>query len=106
MSKPPELQQSLPSLWRITRYFWPHLRQYRGLIAGSLTALFLEVGLRLLEPWPLKFVFDYLLGAKATGKIKPLPDYLKPYDAVTLLNFADFFARRLASFASVLVGPT
>jgi ATP-binding cassette, subfamily B, bacterial len=88
MSKPAELQKSLPSLWRITRYFWPHLRQYRSLIAGSLSALFLEVGLRLLEPWPLKFVFDYLLGTKATGKIKPLPDYLKPYDTVTLLTFA------------------
>lgn len=88
MSKPAELEKSLPSLWRITRYFWPHLRQYRGLIAGSMTALFLEVGLRLLEPWPLKFVFDYILGTKATGKIKPLPDFLKSYDAITLLTFA------------------
>ena len=74
MSNPVEIQKSLPSLWRITRYFWPHLREHRGLIAGSMTALFLEVALRLLEPWPLKFVFDYILGTKATGKLKQLPE--------------------------------
>lgn len=88
MSKPVELEKSLPSLWRITRYFWPHLRQYRGLIVGSMSALFLEVGLRLLEPWPLKFIFDYILGTKATGKIKQLPEFLRSYDTITLLTFA------------------
>ena len=42
----------------------------------------------LLEPWPLKLVFDYLL------KAKPLPDWLIPItstfgnDKVSLLNFA------------------
>ena len=42
----------------------------------------------LLEPWPLKLVFDYLL------KAKPLPDWLTPItstfgnDKVALLNFA------------------
>src|SRR5678816_1676111 len=43
----------------------------------------------LLEPWPLKLVFDYLL------KSKPLPDWLTPIastfgtnDKVSLLNFA------------------
>jgi ATP-binding cassette subfamily B protein len=56
-------QQDAPGLRRIARYFWPHVRQHRGLIAGSLLALFAEVGLRLLEPWPLKFVFDRILTA-------------------------------------------
>jgi ATP-binding cassette, subfamily B, bacterial len=43
----------------------------------------------LLEPWPLKLVFDYLL------KSKPLPEWLNPFastfgtnDKVSLLNFA------------------
>jgi ATP-binding cassette subfamily B protein len=36
------------------------------LIAGSVLALFAEVALRALEPWPLKFVFDKVLGAKPT----------------------------------------
>src|SRR5712691_6022508 len=61
--RPAPLQKSLPSLWRILLHFWPHIRQYRLLMAGSLLALFAEVGLRLLEPWPLKFVFDHIIGS-------------------------------------------
>jgi ATP-binding cassette subfamily B protein len=87
MSQPKPLQKSLPSLWRITRYFWPHIRQFRGLIAGSMLALCAEVGLRLLEPWPLKFVFDYILGRKQNPK-QPLPGWLADYDTVTLLTWA------------------
>lgn len=87
MSQPKPLQKSLPSLWRITRYFWPHLRQFRGLIAGSMLALCAEVGLRLLEPWPLKFVFDYIIGRKQ-NPTKPLPDWLAKYDAITILTWA------------------
>jgi ATP-binding cassette subfamily B protein len=40
------------------RRFWPYVRKQRGLIVASFFALFAEIGLRLLEPWPLKFVFD------------------------------------------------
>lgn len=61
MKKPPPDQKSLPGLWRMLRYFWPRLRKYRWLLVASLFALFAEVGLRLLEPWPLKFVFDHVL---------------------------------------------
>lgn len=87
MSQPKTIQKSLPSLWRITRYFWPHLRQYRGLIVGSLLALFAEVGLRLLEPWPLKFVFDYIIG-HGQGPKRSLPDWLAQQDSITLLTLA------------------
>ncbi|HEY2951478.1 MAG TPA: ABC transporter ATP-binding protein, partial [Verrucomicrobiae bacterium] len=58
MAHPKELKQNLPGLWRISLYFWPQLRHHRALATGSLLALFGEVALRLLEPWPLKFVFD------------------------------------------------
>ncbi len=87
MSHSKKNQQSLPGLWRITRYFWPHLRQYRGLLLGSLLALFAEVGLRLLEPWPLKFVFDYILG-HGQGVKRPLPDWLGQHETITLLTLA------------------
>ena len=56
--RPQKLQESLPSLWRIMRHFWPYIRKQRALILGSFLALFVEVVLRLLEPWPLKFVLD------------------------------------------------
>lgn len=67
------LSSNLPGLWRILRYFWPHVRQHRWLIGTSLIALFIEVGLRLLEPWPLKFVFDYVIGSGS----KRGPEFLK-----------------------------
>ena len=43
------------------RHFWPEVRKHRGLIAVSMLALVAEVAFRLLEPWPLKFVFDRLI---------------------------------------------
>lgn len=62
MAKPPEsFVKKLPSLWRIHRHFWPEVRKHRLLIVGSWTALLLEVGFRLLEPWPLKVVFDRVM---------------------------------------------
>src|ERR1041384_1080939 len=87
MSRPKPLPKHLPGLWRITKYFWPHLRQHRGLMFFSFSALVAEVALRLLEPWPLKFVFDHLIGQRR-APIKPLPKFLTAYDPITLLSFA------------------
>lgn len=87
MAKPQSLPKSLPSLWRITRYFWPHIRQFRGLMTFSFLALLAQVGLRLLEPWPLKWVFDYIIGQRRAPK-KPLPDFLASLDPTTLLTLA------------------
>ena len=52
---------TLPGLWRNARHFWPHVRKERGLIVSSTLALFAETAFRLLEPWPLKFVFDSVI---------------------------------------------
>src|SRR5437762_8496430 len=87
MSQPENLQKSLPGLWRILAYFWPHVRQYRWRIAGSLFALFAEVGLRLLEPWPLKFVFDHIIGSGSKRGPTPLRS-LETFEPATLLALA------------------
>lgn len=63
MGKPKQLKEIVPSLGQIVRRFWPYIRQERGLVAMALTALLSQVGLRLLEPWPLKVVFDHVLPA-------------------------------------------
>ena len=62
MGRTKPLRQSLPSLWRILKHFWPYMRPHRPMIAASLVALISTVGLRALEPWPLKFIFDCILG--------------------------------------------
>lgn len=59
MGPPTKLTQSLP-LRQILVRLWPFTRGQRGLMLGASVCLVLEVGLRLLEPWPLKLVFDRL----------------------------------------------
>lgn len=60
-AKEKELKGVIPGVTRILSKFAPYIRPQRVLIAGSFVALLIETGLRLLEPWPLKFVFDYIL---------------------------------------------
>jgi ATP-binding cassette subfamily B protein len=81
------LRENLPGLWRIARYFWPHARKYTGLIGASVLALFAEVGLRLMEPWPLKFVFDHILGHGQPFSL-PFLTHLEEMDPLTLLTCA------------------
>ena len=87
MAKSPHLRENLPSLWHISKYFWPHARKYKGLMTASLAALFAEVGLRLLEPWPLKLVFDRILSNNKRDRLPFIPD-LHRYDPMTVLTFA------------------
>ena len=51
----------MPGIGRLLHYMWPYMRAYRPLLAGSFLALFVGVAMRALEPWPLKFVFDYVI---------------------------------------------
>jgi ATP-binding cassette subfamily B protein len=85
MPQPESLK--LPGLLRILKYFWPQVRKYRLLIAGSLVALLAEVALRLLEPWPLKFVFDHIINFNP--KRHPMVfRSLESVDPLTLLPLA------------------
>ena len=67
MARPQTLSQSWPGLSRVLQRFRPELQRERGLLAGSLFALLMGTLLRLLEPWPLKIVFDLLLSG-SSGK--------------------------------------
>src|SRR6266568_1514896 len=84
MSAPQTLRKDLPGLWRVLRHFWPQVRKHRLLMFGSLATLLMEVGLRLLEPWPLKVVFDRVINKMhgANGYRVSLFDI---FDPVTLL---------------------
>jgi ABC-type multidrug transport system fused ATPase/permease subunit len=68
--KPQQLQRLVPTLTRMVRRFAPHLRKQRHLIIGSTIAVLAEVVFRLLEPWPLKYVFDRVLRVKP--KVGPI----------------------------------
>lgn len=85
MSRPATVRESLPGLWQMARYFWPQVRQYRLLLTASFFTLFAEVFLRLLEPWPLKFIFDRLVPNSATDTFVPGLKFLERIDTPRLL---------------------
>lgn len=60
MARPKGLKQSLPSLLRFYRYVLPYIKQRKWLIVGAFVCLFGQTLLRLLEPWPLKYIIDRL----------------------------------------------
>ncbi|OLC07095.1 MAG: protein tyrosine phosphatase [Gemmatimonadetes bacterium 13_1_40CM_70_11] len=87
MARPSTLRDSLPGLGRLVRRFSPYLRRERSLIVTSLVALYCEVGLRLLEPWPLKVVLDRVVATVRGRGVSRLP-MLNAVDPATLLALA------------------
>ena len=68
MKAPEATHQRPPGLFDLLRHFGPEIRQQRRRIVISVLALLAEVGLRLLEPWPIKVVFDLVLGQAQPGR--------------------------------------
>ena len=101
MSRPPKLKECLPGLGHIFSRFRPYIRKQRGLIAGSLISLFLGVGLRLLEPWPLKIVFDRVIGVRKNDALAAIPglDALEPMHLLLLASIGVVFIIALRSLA-------
>ena len=100
MAQPPSLRDSLPGLGRLLRRFWPYVRRERRLVTASLVALYAEIGLRLLEPWPLKVVLDRILApSTAHGHAGSGLHLLRDVDPATLLEVKRFtqFARMSSS---------
>lgn len=64
-SRPATLAQAVPGLRRMARRMAPYLRGHRALMGGSLAALLAATALKLLEPWPLKFVIDRVVPSAA-----------------------------------------
>ncbi len=62
---------SAAGLMQFYRHAWPHLRRERAGIALGIGTLVCGTLLRLLEPWPLKFVFDRVFKPDATGNVLP-----------------------------------
>ncbi len=68
----------------VLRRLAPYMRRRWALIAGSTLAMLAEVGMRLLEPWPLKFFFDvarHSTDRRTTGL--PFLDALSPAGMLT-----------------------
>src|SRR5438445_747357 len=102
MGRPLSLRDSLPGLGRLTRRFWPYVRRERPLIMVSLLALYAEIVLRLLEPWPLKWVLDRVAGVTRHRGFSRLP-FLDALDPATLLALSAVAATAAESIGAVKV---
>jgi len=87
MAKPDSLAKSLPGLWSLLSFMRPYIRKQRAVLSGAFSALLLGVLMRALEPWPLKFVFDWvILPANAGGATRPA--WLAPLGPLQIVGLA------------------
>ncbi|MBI2688348.1 MAG: ABC transporter ATP-binding protein [Acidobacteria bacterium] len=74
------------------------VRPYKAQLLGALAAALCESAVTLLGPWPLKIVFDSVLGQH------PLPGWLQPWsgtDKLAVLQFAAVAALAIAAAGAV-----
>ncbi len=106
MKRPLTLHGSLPGLRHILLFFRPRLRRHHRLVAASSLAMLAEVVLGTLEPWPLKFIFDHVLGAHR-GRMSAFSAF-ESLDVSTIITVSALAiiliagARALADYASTL----
>jgi ATP-binding cassette subfamily B protein len=101
-SKEKELKGVIPGVMLILRKFSPYIREQRILIAGSFVALLIETGLRLLEPWPLKYVFDHILIPAHNNLKLPNSFGLNPIALLTLSAIAIVAITAIGSVAAYM----
>lgn len=98
MSKQRSLNQALPILTEVLRRFAPYLLQQKWLLILASLAVVADVVFRILEPLPLKFVFDYVLDNN------PLPNpvlaQLEPIWLLSLCAAAILVLTALRAFAA------
>lgn len=79
------LKASVPSLRRILVRFWPLVRKQRLLLTFSSMGLVAETLFRLLEPWPLQFVVDYVIVTSSSAGSSRIPA-ISAMDPMVLLT--------------------
>ncbi len=73
-------------LLRTYRLFGPHVLRYRLRLLGALLCLLGAIGMDIVQPWPLKIVFDAILPiGQRPGRLPSLLASALPEDALTLL---------------------
>lgn len=86
MTKSADLKSVTPGdVYRLYRVFYPHLKKYRKWFALAYLALFAAALMNLLKPWPLKFIFDYILLDKPMPRRSMFLDSVAGHDKLTLL---------------------
>ncbi|NJK70094.1 MAG: ABC transporter ATP-binding protein [Microcoleus sp. CSU_2_2] len=87
MPETKSIKETVPGLGRIIQKFWPQIRKQNILIVISFLALIAETAFRLLEPWPLKIIFDYILlsGFETASQTFPIIRNLSTIELLTVI---------------------
>jgi ATP-binding cassette, subfamily B, bacterial len=90
MPETKSIKETVPGLGRIIQKFWPQIRKQNVLIVISFLALIAETAFRLLEPWPLKIIFDYILlsGFETASQTFPIIRNLSTIELLTVIAVA------------------
>lgn len=102
MKRQPTLQDAFPSLRQILKRFWPHICRQRNIIIGATVAMVAEVALRLLEPWPLKFVFDFVLMNSSQAGTSTAPGGMSPMTLLAVCAIALVLIVSARAFSSYM----
>ncbi len=88
------LKEILPGLNRLVHVFWPQIRGQAPLLLLSLAGLMVSIVARVLEPWPLKFMFDWIImppedaARHAEGQFLAIPEGYQPLTLLGILAVA------------------
>ncbi len=98
-----ELKVVLPGIRRVWYKLSPYAQKRKMLIGASFFALLIETGFRLLEPWPLKYIFDHILVSTHNNSSGILIDTgLPPLVLLSLLALSIVVISGLSSIAAYL----
>jgi ATP-binding cassette, subfamily B, bacterial len=75
------------SPYRVWRHFGSYVRNQLPVLIGAFVTLLAEIIWRLAEPWPMKFIIDYVIGAKSTLEL-PFGAQLAALNKSTVLTAA------------------
>ena len=77
-------QNSSNTLLRFFHYSAPIWRKKSSLLIGSFFALFLQVFMTILQPWPLKFILDRFFSSEVSQTSSGL-GFLETFDSTTII---------------------
>lgn len=83
--RPKDLQSASVGIRRIVTRFWSEIRKEGFLLTLAWVGLFTEILAQLLEPWPLKLIFDYIIVPRENAPPLPIA-FLNDLPQVVLLT--------------------
>lgn len=93
--RPQNLKEAILGIKRVASHFFPQICKQGGLVTISFLALLAETGVHLLEPWPLKFIFDEIIFKEFQVENLRVP-FL---DELTVINLLTLLVAALVAIA-------